>query len=188
MSHGVGLGERFVGQPVSSLDDNDKLGGAPTGPLTLIAGAPGQNLNVFFYTTSNVLTGVGHLGFPDFNVIGKGAIALTFCSDQSEFGFQLVGGNGGNAFVDFSRSDGSLIDSVTVSGLADTFYGFSRDGGVKDIRGISRWNDDAGGIGFDNLEHDVESDIPTVPEPSTHAMLIAGLAAVGVIARGRRSA
>ena len=153
-----------------------------------MAGAPGRNLNVFFYTTSNVLTGLGPLGFPDFKAIGEGAFALTFSSDQSEFGFQLVGGNGGNAFIDFFLADGSLIDSLTVSGLADTFYGFSRDGGVKDIRGISIWNDDAGGIGFDNLKHDVESNVPTIPEPSTYAMMFAGLAAVGMFARRRRLA
>ena len=131
VSHGVGLGERFVGQTVSFVGDNDKLSGAPTGPLTLTAGAPGRNLEVFLYTTSNVLTGLGHLGFPDPSATGEGAFALTFSSDQSEFGFQLVGGNAGNAFIDFFRADGSLIDSVTVSGLADSFYGFAREGGVN---------------------------------------------------------
>lgn len=186
VSHGVGLGERFVGQTVSFVGDNDKLSGAPTGPLTLTAGAPGRNLEVFLYTTSNVLTGLGHLGFPDPSATGEGAFALTFSSDQSEFGFQLVGGNAGNAFIDFFRADGSLIDSVTVSGLADSFYGFAREGGVKDIRGISIWNDDAGGIGFDNLKHDVKSVVGNVPEPSTYALMFAGLAAVGAIARRRR--
>ena len=184
-SNGVALGERFVGQTLSYVGDSDKLGGLPSGPLTLKAGAPGQNLNVFFYTTSNVLTGLGHLGFPDFNAIGEGAFAFTFSSDQSQFGFQLVGGNGGNAFIDFFRADGSLIDSVTVSGLTDAYYGFSREGGVKDIRGISIWNDDGGGIGFDNLKHDVVSS--AVPEPSTYALMFAGLGALGAIARRRRS-
>ena len=188
VSHGVGLGERFVGQTLSYLGDSDKLSGAPSGALTLMAGAPGQNLNVFFYNTSNVLTGLGHLGFPDFNAIGEGAFALTFSSDQSEFGFQLVGGNGGNAFIDFFRADGSLIDSITVGGLGDAYYGFSRDGGVKDIRGISIWNTDSGGVGFDNLKHDVKSVVGNVPEPSTYALMFAGLAAVGVIARRRRPA
>jgi len=187
VSHGVGLGERFVGQTLSYVGDNDKLGGLPTGALTLMAGAPGQNLNVFDYST-NVLTGLGHLGFPDFGAIGEGSFALTFSSDQSQFGFQLVGGDGGNAYIDFFRADGSLIDSVTVTGLANAYYGFSRDGAVKDIRGISIWNDDGGGIGFDNLKHDVVSVVGNVPEPSTYALMFAGLAAVGAIARRRRPA
>ena len=182
VSHGVGLGERFVGQTLSYLGDSDKLGGAPSGALTLMAGAPGQNLNVFNYST-NVLTGLGHLGFPNGNAIGEGAFALTFSSDQSEFGFQLVGGNGGNAFIDFFRADGSLIDSITVSGLADAYYGFSRDGGVKDIRGISIWNDDGGGIGFDNLKHDVESVVGNVPEPGSLALIALGLAGLGAVRR-----
>jgi hypothetical protein len=186
VSHGVGLGERFAGQTLTFVGNNDKLTGAPTGPLTLVAGAPGQNLNVFFYNTSNVLTGLGALGFPNFDAIGEGAFALTFSSDQSQFGFQLVGGNGGNAFIDFFRADGSLIDSITVGGLADGFYGFSREGDVKDVRGISIWNDDFGGIGFDNLKHDVASVVGTVPEPETYGMLLAGLGLLGFVARRRK--
>ena len=186
VSHGVGFGERFSGQTLTAVGDFDKLSGSPTGPLNLLAGAAGHNLNVFLNAGSNVLTGLGTSGFPNFNAIGEGAFALTFSSDQSQFGFQLVGGDGGNAFIDFFREDGSLIDSITVGSLADAFYGFSRQGGVKDIRGISIWNDDGGGIGFDNLKHDVKSVVGNVPEPSTYAMMFAGLAAVGMIARRRR--
>ena len=187
VSRGVGFGEHFAGQTVTPAGDFDVLGGSPTNPLSLVAGAPGQNLNVFTFNGSNVLTGLGNTGFPNFNAIGEGAFELTFSSGQSQFGFQLVGGNGGNGHVDFFRTDGSLIDSITLSGLADSFYGFSRDGGVKDIAGISIWNDDGGGIGFDNLKHDVKSDVqPGIPEPSTYALMLAGLGVVGAIARRRR--
>lgn len=186
VSHGVTFGERFVGQTLTAAGNFDQLGGSPSAPLTLMAGAAGQNLNVFLNGSSNVLTGLGSLGFPSFDAIGEGSIALTFSSDQSEFGFQLVGGNLGNAHIDFFRANGSLVDSLTVSGLTDSFYGFSRDAGVKDIRGISIWNDDAGGIGFDNLKHDVISVVPTIPEPSTYSLLLAGVAALGALARRRR--
>jgi hypothetical protein len=184
-SRGVGLGEHFVGQTVTSAGDFDQLGGAPTGPLTLVAGAAGHNLNVFTYNGSNALDGLGTAGFPDFSAIGEGAFALTFSSDQSEFGFQLVGGNGGQAFIDFFRADGSLISSVTVSGLAEAYYGFSREGGIKDIRGISIWNNDEAGIGFDNLKHDVRSN---VPEPESYALMLAGLLTAGGLACRRRGA
>lgn len=186
-SNGVGLGEHFVGQTVGVAGSNDTLAGLPSGPLTLATGAPGKNLNIFFYTTSNVLTGLGRLGFPDFDAIGEGAFAVQFSSDQSEFGFQLVGGNNGNAFVSFFNSAGGLIDTVTVTNLTDAYYGFSREGGLKDIRGISIWNDDFGGIGFDNLKFDVKSVfVPGgVPEPTTWAMMIAGFGLAGAAMRRR---
>jgi hypothetical protein len=182
-SHGVGLGQNFLGQTVTASGDLDKLGSAPTGALTLVAGAAGHNLNVFDYNGTNVLTGLGTLGYPDFSAIGEGAFAVKFSSDQSEFGFQLVGGDGGSAFIDFFRADGSLISSVTVASLSNSYYGFSREGGIKDIRGISIWNNDGGGIGFDNLKHDVVS----VPEPEAYASLLAGLVVLGGALRRRRA-
>lgn len=139
---------------------------------------------MFFYSTSNVLTGLGPRGFPDFGAIGEGSFAVLFTSDQSEFGFQLVGGDGGNAYLKFFRRDGSLIDSIVVSGLANAFYGYSRDGGLKDIAGISIHNDDGGGIGFDNLKFDVKSTFG-VPEPSTYTLLGVGMAALALVRRRR---
>ena len=160
-SNGVGFAERFVGQTLSTGTGFDTLGGAPSGGgLTLQVGAPGQNLNVFVNGASQVLTGLGPTGFPSFDAIGEGSFAALFSSDQSQFGFQLVGGNGGNAFVSFFRGNGSLIQTINLTGLADTFYGFQRDGGVNDIRGISIYNSDEGGIGFDNLKFDVRSITP----------------------------
>ena len=117
-------------------------------------------------------------------------VAMTFglLPNQSQFGFQLVGGDGGNAFISFFKRDGSLISTVTVSGLANSFYGFQRDGGVQDIAGISIYNDDTAGIGFDNLKHDVVSTVPGIPEPGTYALMLAGLGVVGFVARRRKVA
>ena len=185
-SNGVGLGEHFVGQTVGSSGGFDTLSGSPTGPLTLAVGAAGRNLNIFNFST-NVLTGLGPSGYPDFNAIGEGAFAVQFSSDQSEFGFQLVGGDGGSATVSFFNASGGLIEEILLSNLANTYYGFSRDGGVKDIRGISIWNTDGGGIGFDNLKFDVKSIfVPgAVPEPGTWAMMIAGFGLIGASMRRR---
>ena len=94
-SDGAVFAERFAGQTLSASGDFDVLSGTPTSPLTLQVGAANQNLNVFINGPSQVLTGLGPLGFPGFDAIGEGSFAVLFDFDQSEFGFDLVGGNGG---------------------------------------------------------------------------------------------
>lgn len=187
-SNGVGFGEHFAGQTVSDVGGFDRLAGAPSGGLSLVAGVAGRNLDVFVQASSQVLAGLGSAGFPSFGAIGEGALALVFSSDQSQFGFQLVGGNGGSATVDFFAGNGSLLDSISVSGLANSFYGFSRDGAVHDIAGISIWNDDPFGIALDNLKHDVASTVPPpnpAPEPSTYALMLMGLGGIAWAVRRR---
>ena len=188
VSHGVAFGERFAGQSLSYSGDFDILGNTASNTLSVIAGESARNTDLLSYNGSNVLTGLGNLGYPDFNAVGEGSFAGLFSSDQSQFGFQLVGGNGGDAFVSFFKRDGSLISTMTISNLADGYYGFSRAGDVQDIAGISIYNTDLGGIGFDNLKHDVASNISAVPEPETYAMLLAGLGIMGVVARRRKAA
>jgi hypothetical protein len=184
-SGNTAFGERFAGQTLTTVGNFDQLSGTPSGPLTLLVGAAGRNLNIYTRGTgTQVLTGLGPLGFPDFDAIGEGSFALLFDFDQSEFGFQLTGGNGGNAFISFFQRNGTLIETITLSSLADTFYGFRRDGGVKDIAGLSIWNNDLSGIAFDNLKQDVAG-VPdrVVPEPASYALLASGLAGVILLRR-----
>lgn len=188
-SNGVGFAERFVGQTLTDVGGFDRLGGAPSGgALALQVGAPGQNLNIFENGGTNVLTGLGSLGFPAAEAIGEGSFAALFGAGQSQFGFQLVRGNGGAANVSFFGNDGSLIQSLALTNLADGYYGFQRDGGFNDIYGISIDNDDTNGIGFDNLKFDVRSVGGAVPEPATWLMMIAGFGLVGAAMRRRQKA
>lgn len=179
-SDGADFGERFVGQTLTTSGVFDILSGTPSSSLSLATGIAGENLNVFFRTANNsqVLSGLGPLGFPDNDAIGEGSFAVLFDFDQSEFGFDLLGGNGGSAFVDFFKRDGSLISSITLTTLSDQSFAFARDGGIKDIAGISIYNNDPFGIAFDNLVHDVPgvTGPPNpIPEPTTVALLGIGL-------------
>lgn len=180
---GATIGERFNGQTLSFSGNSDVLGGSPVGTLSVIAGAANQNLNIFNSSGSQVLTGLGPLGFPAFDAIGEGAIAILFDSDQSEFGFQSVGGNLGGATFDFFRRDGSLIASLNPTGLGVDFFGFMREGGLQDIAGISIWNTDPAGIGFDNIIFDVPGDPDPVPEPGILTLLGIGLFGLGLARR-----
>lgn len=189
-SNGADFGERFAGQTLTLSGDFDTLTTLPSGPLALATGVANQNLYVLSYSPSQVLTGLGPLGYPSASAIGEGSFAVLFDYDQSEFGFDLVGGNGGNAYIDFFRRDGSLVQSLTLTGLSDQSYAFRRNGGLADIAGISIWNDDGGGIGFDNLRHDKPGVVGPgtgVPEPSTYGLIGAAVLA-GLIALRRRQA
>lgn len=185
VSGGVGITERFVGQTLTYSGNFDQLSGSPTANLSLQVGLAGESTNIYAFSYGgeygNVLAGLGHRGYPVYDAIGEGSFAMLFTNDQSEFGFQLIGGDGGNAYIDFFSRDGSLIDSIIVGNLANAFYGFSRDGGVQDIAGISIWNDDGGGIGIDDIIHDAESNY--VPLPSALILLSSGLLGLATASR-----
>lgn len=166
-SVGVFFAERFAGQAIGYTGNFDAISGSPTNPLTLQAGLPGQNLDVFSYVT-NVLAGLGPLGYPDFDAIGEGSIAMRFGVGQGQVGMDVVGGNGGSATLDFYRADGSFIDRIVLFGLADHSYGFLKSDGVPDIAGILIQSTDASGIGIDNVCHDVSS---VRAQPSTWGTL-----------------
>jgi hypothetical protein len=153
LSGGLRFAERFVGQTLGYSGDFDVVTGIPTNPLTLQVGAPGQNLDVFTYT-SNVLAGLGNVGFKDLDAIGEGSISVYLPNAQSRVSFEIVGGNGGSATLGFYRADGSLIDNVVLSGLGDFRYGFATPDGVRIIAGILIQSTDASGIGIDNVCHD----------------------------------
>lgn len=147
---GLHFAERFAGQSVGASGDFDVISGAPSSPLLLQAGAAGQNLDVFDYA-GNLLAGLGAVGFPDMDAIGEGSIAIHFQLPQARVKLDLLGGNGGSASLRFYRADGSLIDDVLISGLADLPYGFGTLDGSYSISGILIQNTDASGIGVDNL-------------------------------------
>ncbi len=185
---GATFGERFNGQTLSISGNSDVVSGLPAGgSLSLIAGAANANLNIFNRggVDGNVLTGLGFLGFPDFNAIGEGAVAILFDNDQSQFGFQSVGGNLGAAFFSFFSRDGSLIDTISPTGLGTDFFGFSREGGIKDIAGISIYNTDPAGIGFNDVIFDVPGTV-SVANPGILWLFASAIFGFGVVSRRKK--
>jgi hypothetical protein len=173
VSGGLSFAERFAGQTRTSSGDFDVLSGSPTNPLTLQTGAANQNVDVVIVTGTNVVTGLGPNGFPNGAAIGEGSLAVLFPIDQSSFGFEVVAAAGGTATVDLFRRNGTLIQQLTLSALANQGYGFSRDAGIQDIAGFSIFNNDATGIGLDDIKYQT-----AVPEPSSVALVLIGLAGV----------
>lgn len=198
------FGESFVGQTVSQSGNFDVLSGAPTDPLTLANGPANQNITAIDGGAGDIgntaIAGSGPLGYPDPNAVGEGSIAILFDYDQSEFGFDIVGADGGSATAQFWGRDGSLLDEIIFNlGVAIfTSFGFQTDDGSFSIAGVSIFNDDPGGIGFDNFRSDVEGvpgtpDDPggnpvSVPEPSSILLAMLGLIFIGMRRIGKACA
>lgn len=184
---GVSFAERFQGQTLGVAvngvgDEQDTLSGTPASPLTLVPGAPNQNLNVFESSIVDPrLNGNGPLGFPDFSGIGEGAISLLFDHDVAEFIVDAEGFNGGVIKYQFYARNGALLDMLDLGPFGSTSgspvnqtFAFRSTGAL--IAGVSVTNLDNGGVGMDNLRFQSEA----VPEPSTFAMIgLFGMAAYG---------
>lgn len=155
-SGGLLFAERFAGQTLGASGDFDAITGTPSSPLMPQVGDPGENLDVFDYA-GNVLAGLGPIGYPDIDAIGEGSIAIYFPIPQSQVKFDLVGGNGGAATVSFYRMNGTLIDDVVVSDLADLSYGFGTADASATIAGILVQNTDASGLGVVNICYDASA-------------------------------
>lgn len=194
-SGGATFAERFQGQTLSFVTDTatgaplDVLSGTPTGPLTLAPGAAGKNLAIGTDSTKNLLP-CGDRTCADPNGYGEGSFAVLFSGGVSYFGMQQLFGHDTTKLttLDFFNSSGGLIQRVTVNATS-SFVGFSREGGVKDIVGVSVFTRDPGGLSYDNLVYDTPAAAVTagVPEPATWALLIGGFGFAGATLRRRRT-
>jgi hypothetical protein len=161
------IAESFAGQMVSGGPGAsfESVSGSLTNPLTLLVPAAQNGV----YITSGRLAGLAQ-GLNDID-IGEGLMSLLFTLDQATVGISLVGGNGGSCTLDFFARDGSLLDSVALTNLANLDYTFSSAG--PQFAGITISNTDPGGIGIDNLRFDPPSD-SVVPLPSSLVLLASG--------------
>lgn len=162
---GASFAERFLGQEVLQDQGFDALSGAPLAPLTLVPGAPKENLSVtFYFLISNHLVGNAAPGFPESRAGGEGAIAALFDINQRALGFRVAAEPTpetepappkGRMTVRFYRRDGSLIDELDLAlewGRAG--YGFAMADDSRDIAGITITNRDPAGIAIDDIVFD----------------------------------
>lgn len=156
---GAIFGERFAGQSVTSHGDHDRVTGTALPPLTVLPGAPGQNLSVVFFDGNNVLNGYGVAGYPKRRAQGEGAIAFLFDQDQSALSFQIRGGESGAVEVSFLMRDGGLLSRIMLPPAAEHAFGFVRRTGASDIAGVLIENTDPQGLAIDNLKFGKSPDL-----------------------------
>lgn len=157
--NGARFGERFAGQQLQMRGPHDAVEGAAFGPLTLLAGAQGQNLSVVNSMGVSVLMGYGHAGFPKRDAQGEGAIAILFDEDQSALALDVRGGERGDGQVLFLRRDGAVLAQVPVSPLGEFGLGFFRAQGASDIAGVVLTNTDPQGIALDTIRFGKHPDL-----------------------------
>lgn len=131
------------------------------------------------FTSVGTITGGGLNGSPVKSNFKFGA-------DISEIAFQFVVHDGANTYNFFSgggltNADGlehTLTRNLSTGGVSVSFDDFSRLATVVSPFGDLRFI--AGGV-----SSALSSPAPAVPEPETYAMLLAGLALTGAVARRR---
>ncbi|MEM9838853.1 MAG: hypothetical protein AAF830_06810 [Pseudomonadota bacterium] len=179
----VAFSARFAGQTQGVDGDFDTLTSTANNPLSLENDVANQNVGIFDGADANAgntsILGLGPAGFGTNEGIGEGSIAMLFDFDQSEFGIDIIGGNGGAVSIQFFQRDGSLLDELTVTDLVGaTALAFRTLSGMNLIAGIAITNNDIGGVAFDNIRSDVLGNDDTVPVPPAAILMAGGLLAL----------
>lgn len=159
--------------------------GAPTGPtLSLDAASP----DTFIAQDASNPTSPVLSGNPTFN----GPISILFDVDVAGVGLEggFFNAIGGTAITAYAR-DGSLLGSVSNTGLGIEFLGLVTADGTAQIAGLqfSLVGPEPAGYAIDNLRFGLAGQVvvPGIPEPSTYALMLAGLGLVGFMGRRRRA-
>lgn len=148
---GASFAERFAAQSIAAQGDFDTVTGTAFAPLTLLPGAPGETLSVVRMLGSNILNGFGPAGYPKVRAQGEGAIAVLFDHDQAALALQVLGGEQGEARIQFWSRAGALIHTEMIVTDGPLSLGFQRRDETPDIAGLVITNTDPQGLAIDNL-------------------------------------
>ena len=197
----MSFGKKFTGQTVSGTP-LESLSGVPTGGLNLEAGPANQNLSIG--SNQNVipswgltsLVGCGPLTCSEFDGVGEGSVAAKFAGGVATFGFEVAFAdavNGASVFIDVFDTAGGSLGSFTQTVFRNPLFNvtqvaFGTVGGEQSIGGFSVYNNDPGGVGFDNFVYGAvagggNDPMAPVPLPASLPLLALGLAAFGVMRR-----
>ena len=172
---GASFAQTFAGQTVAG--NGIGITGSPTNPLTL---KPAGQINVAFFNPGVSAASNSLLSQPD----NAAPLSILLGSDANSFNWTMGSGDGGSVTADFFSLAGALVFTQTFSGL--TGYANFALAGLPTYHGITfKDNNDAAGLRFQNMSYNA---VAGIPEPSTWAMMAAGLAVAGALSARRRTA
>jgi len=143
-----------------------------TGTYTISLSTTAAAVNGLSSTFASNL-GADNALFGVFNLGGAAPATLTFTGTTFNYDPSQ-----GNLLLDVQTS---ITSGQTVTDYSTSYY----EGRFQDAAGVFSRMHDFGDV-FDNTGLVTEFALVPVPEPSTYALLAAGLAAMGVVARRRR--
>jgi hypothetical protein len=123
-------------------------------------------------------------GLPSASATVNGGVPVVMNADPPDW--SPLGGSSGECFVDTTQGCG-------FTGWIDSTYTFGAGGAFYLEFGALNWGDEAfdSGLAFDGITVAGKPidppPPPPIPEPSTYALMLAGLAVVGWMARRRRA-
>ena len=171
-SRGAAAGERLAGQELLVVRDDadrrfDALRGAPSTPLSIAPGEPGQSMALARHRGLGSVAAfpLGPKGFPDIAARGEGAFAVLFDVDQRATGLRLhadyadpLGAHPapGRGEIAFYARDGRLLARHQI----DFTHGVMELGFVserEDIAAFTLTQTDPGGIAIDDVLYDLQA-------------------------------
>ena len=184
----------FIGSPAhfngfESIGSSTNYGATYTEDGITVTQINGE-INDIWTTATPYVGGVGNfVWYPNGGDNGYTSITMQDGSDFSDMSFIVGSGFGPGAHSVYYElaNNGSVVQSGSLSQVSGTWLGFSGGGfdevRVRDSNGFTSSLTD----GYNALAIDSIKTVGAIPEPGTYALMLAGLGAVGFVARRRRA-